>query len=114
MNSVWTQLAALLARMLLLLAGLLLPAALLLARFLSRVLLTGLLTRVLVLLTRILILIAHPELSLFALAVGTNAGAQDRLRRNSQETLSRTQRVPKAHFFGILHGDSLSRLGRPY
>jgi len=54
------------AGVLLLLAGLLLPATLLLAGLLTRilVLLTGLLTRVLVLLARILILIAHLEFSL--------------------------------------------------
>jgi len=56
----------LVAGVLLLLAGLLLPATLLLAGLLTRilVLLTGLLTRVLVLLARILILIAHLEFSL--------------------------------------------------
>jgi len=54
------------AGVLLLLAGLLLPATLLLAGLLTRilVLLTGLLTRVLVLLARILILTAHLEFSL--------------------------------------------------
>src|SRR5262245_124450 len=100
--------------MLLLLTGLPLPAALLLSRFLPRVLvlLTRLLTWVLVLLTRILILIAHSELSLFALAVEGNAGLRDWLRRNCANRIQE-RRVPKAHFFGILHGDNLSRLGRP-
>ena len=71
--------------MLLLLAGLLLPAALLLTGFLPGVLvlLTGFLPRILVLLTRVLILIAHSQFSLFSLAVGVNAGAWDWLRRNS-------------------------------
>jgi ribose/xylose/arabinose/galactoside ABC-type transport system permease subunit len=78
------ELAALLAGVLLLLAGLLLPAALLLAGLLPRVLvlLTWIvLAWILVLLARVLVL-THSEFSLSLFAVGVNERGRDWLRRN--------------------------------
>jgi hypothetical protein len=95
--------------MLLLLAGLLLPAALLLAGLLPGVLV--LLARIL--LARVLSLIAHSEFSVSLFAVGINAAGRDWLPRNNIRERRQATAVPNARLFGMLRGDNLSQLGQP-